>query len=136
MNHPFLNFANKKAKKRSSLAARAFYFFRRCKSVKYTAEQIKDLIESNALEKFYGSWDWRLLSIKKIRSGHNECTMCKKEHKLTQATVVHHIVPLKAAPELAYDWNNLMPLCHGCHERIHKRGAYAEPKGYQNPERW
>ena len=104
--------------------------------MKYTAEQIKDLIDNNALEKFYGSWDWRLESIKKIRSEHHECVMCKREHRLVRATLVHHIVPLKEAPELAYTWDNLMPLCHDCHERIHKRGAYSEPKGFQNPERW
>lgn len=43
------------------------------------------------------------------------CRECRKEHKLTQATEVDHIVPHKGDKTLFFDDHNLQSLCHKCH---------------------
>lgn len=101
-----------------------------------TTEQIRTLIRENRVEEFYNSRGWRNLSEEIINANHRECQMCKRDHTLTRATLVHHIKPLREHPELAYDRNNLMPLCHDCHERIHERGIYGTPSGFVNVEKW
>ena len=103
---------------------------------KYTAEEIRALIQRDELEVFYNSKYWRGLSAEIIKENHGECAMCRAVKKLTPATLVHHVQHLREHPELAYERGNLMPLCHDCHERAHKRGIYAEPAGFTNEEKW
>ena len=102
----------------------------------FTTEQIKTMIAAGDVSPFYKSRAWRGLALKIIKMRHNECEMCKQRGRYTPAKLVHHVKPLKQAPELAYDSNNLMALCHDCHEAIHERGIYAESKGYRNAEKW
>lgn len=102
----------------------------------FTTDEIRVLIAEGRTAEFYNSKGWRRLSRKIIRAAHGECRMCKAEHKLSRATLVHHIKHLREHPELAYTESNLMPLCHDCHERIHRRGIYAGAKGYTNEEKW
>lgn len=104
--------------------------------MRLTTEQIRILIAENRTDDFYNEKYWRRLSHKIIKEERNECRQCREAHRLTRATLVHHIKPLREHPELAYERSNLMPLCHDCHERIHKRGIYAEQKGFVNEERW
>lgn len=99
-------------------------------------EEIRTLIAENRTEDFYNEKYWRRLSHRIIKEEHSECRLCREAHRLTRAVLVHHIKPLRIAPELAYERSNLMPLCHDCHEGIHKRGIYAAPKGFVNEERW
>ena len=111
----------------------------------YTVEQIRELVADNCVEEFYNDRYWRRLSKEIIGENHNECLLCKAEHRLTTATLVHHVRHLKDYPELAYSRTytdetgthmQLMPLCHDCHERMHARGIYAKRSGYTNEERW
>lgn len=102
----------------------------------FTTEQIRGMIAAGNLYAFYNDKYWRRLSHKIIKDAHGECQMCKAEKRLTAATLVHHVKHLRAHPELAYARENLMPLCHDCHERIHGRGIYAQPKGFTNEEKW
>lgn len=102
----------------------------------YTADEIRSLIAEGRLSEFYNSKQWRRLSHRIIRDAHYECQMCKAEHRLARATLAHHVLYLREHPELAYEPSNLMALCHDCHERIHKRGLYAESPGFVNEERW
>ena len=105
--------------------------------VMFTTAQIRQLIADDRLDQFYNDKSWRRLSHKLIKDYHKECQMCKAEHKLTRATLAHHIKHLRDYPELAYEPSNLMPLCHDCHERIHERGAYAGGRQkYTNEEKW
>ncbi len=111
-----------------------------------TVEEIRALIDSGDLFDFYNDRYWRKLSKKIIREYRNECQMCRAEHRLTRATLVHHVLHLREHPELAYcrtytddagaEHIQLMPLCHDCHERIHERGTYAKRSGYTNEEKW
>ena len=102
----------------------------------YTEDEIRELIADDRLAYFYKDYDWRTLALKIIRLYHGECQLCKAEHRLTKATTVHHVKHLRTNPELAYNRDNLLPLCHDCHERIHQRGIYSEPSGYTNAEKW
>ena len=46
--------------------------------------------------------------------------------QIRPAQQVHHIVPLERAPERAFDWGNLAPLCTECHgavEVMERHGA-------------
>lgn len=44
------------------------------------------------------------------------CDICKNENKLTEASEVHHIVPLSSGG--TNDFNNLQALCKSCHSKI------------------
>ncbi len=65
-------------------------------------------------KKRYG-YRWR-----KIRAlflaAHPLCEMCRKAGRFTEATEVHHILPL--AHGGTHDEENLMALCKACHSRI------------------
>lgn len=111
----------------------------------YTSDQIRTLIANGCIEDFYKDWSWRKLALQIIREHHKECAKCREAHRLTRATLVHHVKPLKQYPELAYsrtykdadgEHMQLMPLCHDCHECIHERGIYAKPHGFVNEEKW
>jgi 5-methylcytosine-specific restriction protein A len=52
---------------------------------------------------------------------HPLCARCETEGRLTPATLVHHVKPLRAGG--GHDSENLMALCRSCHETLHtKRG--------------
>lgn len=52
------------------------------------------------------------------RDGHL-CQVCKKYGYSVEANTVHHIKPVEFFPELAWDDNNLISLCAGCHNKAH-----------------
>lgn len=104
--------------------------------MKYTQGEIASMIIENDTRDFYNSREWRKLSKKVIKNGNFECAECKKMGKVTPAVLTHHINELKNRPDLAYSLTytddkgverpQLIPLCHDCHERLHKRGIYAD----------
>ena len=55
------------------------------------------------------------------------CEQCLKVGRVRVATEVHHVVPVEtgrtdaAMTSLAYDYTNLMSLCHDCHREIHRQ---------------
>ncbi len=50
------------------------------------------------------------------------CADCLKAGRLISATEVHHIQKLAKHPEMKYDEDNLMALCHQCHSKRTIRG--------------
>ncbi|WP_172838120.1 HNH endonuclease signature motif containing protein [Terriglobus roseus] len=44
--------------------------------------------------------------------------MCLDEQRVTPATEVHHIIPIRTDPTKRLDRSNLMSLCKPCHSRI------------------
>lgn len=60
---------------------------------------------------------WRSVREMKLRRS-PLCERCQEEGLVTEATEVHHIVPISdgGAP---YAFDNLMSLCHRCHMKIH-----------------
>ena len=65
---------------------------------------------------------WSDLRNKKIATD-SLCEMCLKSKRYVIAVLVHHIKTVERYPELRLVWDNLMSLCHSCHEREHRRNA-------------
>lgn len=62
---------------------------------------------------FYHSREWRRLRQNYLIE-HPFCVECRKAGKLTKATVVDHVTPIRqGGPDL--DENNLQALCASCH---------------------
>lgn len=45
------------------------------------------------------------------------CEECKRQGKITQATVVDHILPHRGDKKLMWDENNWQSLCKMCHDK-------------------
>ncbi len=63
---------------------------------------------------FYNTSRWKKLRNFIIK---NEplCRECLTQGRMIPAYVVDHIIPVDDAPDLAYDEENLQPLCSRCH---------------------
>lgn len=59
---------------------------------------------------------WHRLRRRLVIEAHHRCTACGEPKK---RLVVHHVIEVKDAPELALDEANLRVLCQGCHNRVH-----------------
>lgn len=78
---------------------------------------------------FYNSQKWKNCRTTYMAKCHYICEKCGKP-----ADVVHHINPLHGTdytsnPEKCFGEDNLMCLCHTCHNRIH-HGSQAIAEGY------
>lgn len=105
---------------------------------------IEKLIQEKKLYRFYKSRDWIELREKVLVDAHYECIKCKEKGRISKATEVHHVQWVKKHPELAlsrtYTYKgetlqNLLPLCHDCHDEEHERSAFKKKKQF-NEERW
>lgn len=104
---------------------------------------IAKMISEGKEHGFYVSKQWRKLRVKILQRDHYECQHCKANgvRKIVKATHVHHIKELKDRPDLALEPDNLISLCHMCHEQAHDKLSRAnemrrkEPK-FMNEERW
>jgi 5-methylcytosine-specific restriction enzyme A len=88
------------------------------------------LVESKSeRNKFYSGTAWR-----RCRSAYLDanplCVDCRAIGLDVEATIPHHLEERLARPDLAYDWDNLIPLCSPCHTSRHK----ATPGGESNPQ--
>lgn len=110
---------------------------------------IKKCISNNEMYKFYKSEDWINLRNKIMTEQHNECFECKKNGIYKKADIVHHIKHVRNYPNLALSRkfidddgilkDNLICLCHACHEREHKKlDTYRLKKNnnFENEEKW
>lgn len=105
----------------------------KCECLKTTRKEYNKNVRYNKDNKeysaFYNSVHWKRMS-SYIRCKYNGlCLMCYFKYKiLTTANVVHHIVELKEDYSKRLDEDNLITLCHSCHNILH--GNYTE-KGKQ-----
>ena len=73
--------------------------------------------------KFYNSVAWRRAKRMRLEIDHYLCQKCLTEKcNVVPADVVHHIKPLQKCPEMGLVIDNLISLCHDCHNKIHGRG--------------
>jgi len=63
----------------------------------------------------YGTKRWQRLRLVHL-AGEPFCRFCERVGAVTVATVVDHIVPVREAPERAFDQGNLQSLCRPCHD--------------------
>jgi len=68
-------------------------------------------------DRLYSTQRWRKLSIV-YKKRHPLCCECERNGLVRATEIVDHIKPAKSHPELFWEWSNLRPLCHDCHNRI------------------
>lgn len=82
--------------------------------------------QSAIIAKLYVSPRWRKMR-KWYLIQHPICEECLKEGRVTVATEVHHKRPIATGEDeaemttLAYDYGNIIALCHDCHVNAHKQ---------------
>lgn len=67
--------------------------------------------------KFYNSIEWKRLKQQALIRDKGLCQECLSNQKITIATEVDHIVPIKIRWDLRLTLSNLRSLCHKCHMR-------------------
>lgn len=68
--------------------------------------------------KFYNSKEWERARQEALTKTHGLCAYCLDNKKITTADMVHHQKPIRKHWELRLRMDNLIPLCHSCHNRI------------------
>lgn len=87
-------------------------------------------------KKFYKSKKWKKKRQSILKRDEYLCRECKRYGKTTQATTVHHILPLEQRPDLKLHTINLISLCESCHNQMHDRNTNElTEKGLQWVER-
>ena len=77
---------------------------------------------------FYMGRTWRRCRKLALQRDNYLCQSCLRQGRTTVATEVHHIIPLEQRRDLALSIDNLMSLCHECHEAT-KRARVEAPAG-------
>lgn len=67
--------------------------------------------------KFYNSAEWKSLKQQALIRDKGLCQDCLDKQKITIATEVDHIIPIKERWDLRLVLGNLRSLCHRCHMR-------------------
>ena len=70
-------------------------------------------------QKFYDSKDWRTISNIVKSKDFGLCQVCLNKNIVKSSDVVHHIISLDEDRNKALDRDNLICLCHKCHNKIH-----------------
>lgn len=88
------------------------------RSVLAKKKRVSDYKDSNQAVAIRNTNKWKEYS-KKLRKEYPVCQN-KGCHKLTTST--HHIKPLESFPDLAFVFDNTIPMCWGCHRRFDHMG--------------
>ena len=62
---------------------------------------------------------WREKRKQILKRDNYLCQECKKYGRRVDGEVVHHIIHVDEAPELAFVDDNLVTLCSKCHNKLH-----------------
>lgn len=77
-------------------------------------------LTSEERDQFYWSSPWRKIKPIILQRDNQECQVCKDSGGVTLTKlIVHHIKPLEYYPDLGLDEDNLLTVCHSCHNSIH-----------------
>jgi 5-methylcytosine-specific restriction protein A len=105
---------------------------------------ISRLIAENRLQEFYKSKEWYHLRKEVLVEYKGECQRCKAKGFYTKANTVHHVQFVRRHPRYALsktytfqgeEYQNLIPLCHNCHEEVHGYRAKKKTKPLTE-EKW
>lgn len=119
-------------------------------------DYINTLIERNELWRFYKTKEWMSLKESVLKENNYECAECKRHGRITRydttpdgkrklISTVHHVQFVRKHPELAlsryyyYDgkrYDNLLPVCKACHNKLHPEKRHGKSKTFTNIERW
>ena len=98
------------------------------KHKKLTNAQYDAGLRNHDAAEFYHSREWKSLRQDYLIE-HPFCVECSKNGKLTKATVVDHIVPIRQGGP-ALDERNLQALCASCHgSKSIREGSRYTPRG-------
>lgn len=87
----------------------------------------KDALKSKEL---YHTPVWRRLRRMALQRDHYLCQACLRKGRITIATEVHHLRPVRDYPGLALVLDNLESLCWPCHELTKPRNRKSNiPQG-------
>ena len=75
---------------------------------------------------FYSSRRWRKFRAWVLRRK-PLCEHCEQQDRTTEAKHVHHDKPRKQFPQLAFDYDNMVALCHPCHSKEEARRRHSTP---------
>ena len=96
------------------------------------------MLTKDEIQRYYDSRRWRRLREWALMRDHYECQACikriadavrdgkelsPKDRRIRHATIVHHIIEARVDPSRFYDPDNLISVCHRCHDHIHGRDA-------------
>lgn len=73
-------------------------------------------------KRFYNSKAWEVVRTLALNRDYYLCQECMKNKSIVVYDVVHHIKSRKDYPELALTLENLISLCHACHNKIESEG--------------
>ncbi len=87
--------------------------------------------QADSLKKqgFYHKTAWRRIRLQALQRDHYLCQECLRYKRITQATEVHHLLPLEDYPELGLELSNLQSLCWNCHEQTKHQKAEVQISG-------
>ena len=93
-------------------------------------ERVELLMAKEFSKRFYASNQWKQCRQSYIQSVNGLCERCLKDGKLTAGLELHHIKELTpnniSDSNITLNWDNLILLCHDCHDKEHKRYQRAE----------
>ena len=70
---------------------------------------------------FHKTIKWKSKREKILKRDEYMCRECKRYGKTTEATMVHHVIPLDQRIDLGLNSKNLISLCKVCHGKMHDR---------------
>lgn len=79
----------------------------------------------------YTSVRWLRKRQKILRRDGYMCRQCRRYGRAREAKEVHHIKHVDEYPELAWKDENLISLCHACHNKMHPEKALAARGRYE-----
>lgn len=72
---------------------------------------------------FYHSTEWQAVRRQVLQRDNYLCQVCKRAGRITPATTVHHITPLRVDYSKRLDPANLETICNACHNKEHNERA-------------
>lgn len=92
--------------------------------------------ESSNYKRLYHTTRWTRLRDKIRRRFRHMCVYCWAEGKVIDGKIVHHVI--EANEDNFFDKDNLVLVCHECHEKIHSRYEYSneENKKCKDELKW
>lgn len=108
---------------------------------------VEEIAKGNT-DAFYNSTDWDILRERVLERDKHTCQFFigvwndgkhkPDKIKIVEATMVHHIIPIKERPDLALDINNCISLSFEAHEIIEDRVRfkYKKRKKLITQEKW
>ncbi len=99
----------------------------RPKRYKTKPKDFAKAIEEGKVMQFYKSPQWIDLRKQALMRDKHECQRCNgkfcpaEQITLSEATEVHHIKGIKEYPELCLHLDNIVSLCHACHDHVEGR---------------